>query len=141
MGVKVDLLLISLLIGTCLSNSVYSVIAPFYPQVALKNGLSDGLIGIVFSSYPIAATVVSPIYTYMLLNIGRKKVLVFASIQLILSQIGFMMAPSLKGNTLFVVSLISRAVQGTGSVGITAGSYAVIANNYKDNLTTLMAVM
>jgi predicted MFS family arabinose efflux permease len=80
MGVQIDLLLIGLLVGTCLSNSVYSVIAPFFPTVAYVNGLSEKEVGIIFSSYPIAATAVSPIYTYMLMNIGRKKVLIFASV-------------------------------------------------------------
>ena len=125
-----DALLIILVTALCLSNSVYSVLAPFFPRISEEHGLSSTQNGIIFSGYPFLALISAPIMGYVMFKIGRKLVLFYSVLMIGVSLIGFASLPLFYGSTLFTIALITRCIQGIGGAGILTSSFAVIAGNY-----------
>jgi MFS family permease len=48
-----DYLLLTLCIGVFVTNANNSFISAFFPDLAIKNGVGEDLVGIIFSSEPV----------------------------------------------------------------------------------------
>ena len=66
---------IILLILNILNSMGYSIIAPLFPTLGKRNGLNDGLIGIIISSYSISGFLCTPFIPLMVQKFGRIKLL------------------------------------------------------------------
>ena len=80
-----DLKLISIYLANLMACLIYDVIAPFYPIEAKRKGISNFQVGIVFTSMPLAAFIVSPLVGHFLKNIGRRNAFVAGITLLVLS--------------------------------------------------------
>lgn len=61
-----------------LSGIGYSLVAPLFPSIALKRGLSEFVIGFIISLYAIANLLVTPFTYKFFKNFGKKKVFLIA---------------------------------------------------------------
>ena len=52
----------TVLVTQVLTSAGYTIISPFFPQEAIKKGLTETQIGLVFASTEIATFITSPIY-------------------------------------------------------------------------------
>ena len=69
---KKALVLYSLYFSAC---TIYSVLAPFYPPIAISKGMTTKGVGYLFSLYAIVAFCFSPVSGKVMNKIGRKNVL------------------------------------------------------------------
>ena len=58
----VDLVVLGMMFIITLSNSAYSIVAPFMPFEFTKKGVDLSLMGYIFSIYSLAVIIASPIY-------------------------------------------------------------------------------
>lgn len=136
----IDWALVGLFMTSLLANSVYSVIAPFYPQVAGQKGVRSEIVGIIFSAYPIAAFMTSPILGLFISKIGRKRTLAFGGFLIALTMFGFGITPLLTGLTFTCISFLTRFLQGVGGGVIGTATYAIIASNYPENMSVVLGI-
>ena len=66
---------IILLLLNILNSMGYSIIAPLFPTLGKRNGLNDGLIGLIISSYSISGFLCTPFIPLMVQKFGRIKLL------------------------------------------------------------------
>jgi len=132
--------LLGLFTTQLLANSVYSVLAPFFPKVAREKGVSGELVGLVFSGYPIAAFVVSPLMGVLVTKIGRKRVFLTGAGLVATSMFSFGSLPLLDGPLFIVAGLFTRFLQGIGGAAIGTSSFAVIASNYCDRMEIVLGI-
>ena len=96
-------ILVTLCLVNLLANSAYSSIAPFYPEEAIRKGVPESWLGLVFSSYSIAMVVFAPAFARLLFTVGCKNVLVLGCICEGISMIIFGLFYYLNGATTYAV--------------------------------------
>ncbi len=70
---------IIMLFITLVATSIgYSIIAPLFPQIALKKKVSEFVIGLIISSYAIATVATIPIIPNLIKIYGRINLLYFS---------------------------------------------------------------
>ncbi|CAG9313470.1 unnamed protein product [Blepharisma stoltei] len=133
-----DWSLIALLLAQILSCSVYSIIAPFFPSEAHKKNIGSGLVGVIFSGYPIAASLSSLFFAKFISKIGRKRLLLLGCLCEGFSMLGFGTAPFFPRNSFIVITLISRFCQGLGAGAISTATFAIIACVYSEKIELVL---
>ena len=78
----VDWVFIGLMSLGMLSNSIQSLIAPFFPQIASKAGVPPIATGLIFGIQPFAALIFAPIFGWIMTKTGRKKLMIFCTLLL-----------------------------------------------------------
>ena len=73
---KIDSLVICILGVTALSNSAYSIIGPFLPIEVENKNIEPSWIGYIFSIYPVAVVIGSPLVEKMAHCFGRRNVVI-----------------------------------------------------------------
>jgi len=63
-----------------LSAIGYSLMNPFYPSVAAEKGLSESIIGLIFSCFAISSFLVIPLIPYLIKKFGRIELLNYSII-------------------------------------------------------------
>ena len=63
-----------------LNYCLYTLIVPFMPLILEEQGISTGQIGLIFSAYPAATIVFTPIIGHYMHAIGRKRALLMGSL-------------------------------------------------------------
>jgi MFS family permease len=69
------LLILSLCLSNFIANSAYSSIAPFYPNEAVNKGVSQSVLGLVFSVYSFSMFIMAPFSSFLMNKFGRKIVI------------------------------------------------------------------
>ncbi|CAG9331641.1 unnamed protein product [Blepharisma stoltei] len=136
-----DFTILGLIITQLLSLSIYSLLAPFYPSEARHKGIHGGMIGLVFSCYPIAASISSPLIGKYLGYLGRKRMLFVGCCCNTLAMIGFGCIPYMNKHGFLSISILSRLLQGFGAGCIGTSSFAIVAARYPDKMETMMGFM
>ena len=134
--------------GLCLavvmSSAVFSLLAPFYPDVASKSGLSENTIGLIFAIFALMVMLVSPYLGVKMGVFGSRKMMVFGLALLSISTIAFSILSSIDpvhSSSFLLVSIILRILQGIGAAGSETASYALAAELYPDDLSYAVGVM
>lgn len=85
-----DTLIIWLMLTNIMSQGAFSLLAPFYPDIAEKEkGLSSFMIGMIMSSFSVSFVIVSYIIGIKISKIGRRFTLYSGIILQSISMIGF----------------------------------------------------
>ena len=85
-----DALIIWLMLVNVMSQSAFSLMAPFYPDMAKDSkGLSSTLVGMVMSSFSVSFVIVSFFVGMKISKLGRRLVLYTGIIGQGISMIGF----------------------------------------------------
>lgn len=128
----------------CITNlfsaSAFTVISPFYPEVARKKGIDDELIGPIFSTFPIVALIVSAFLPILMLKLGRTPVFLLSVLSVALSNFLISGVPNYSKNFAIVASFISRALSGIGAAGCNMSACAILASDYPNEVSKLIAM-
>ncbi|XP_070560434.1 MFS-type transporter SLC18B1-like [Ptychodera flava] len=72
MSTKLKVLLAGLCISRYFYYTAYSMIAPFFPDEAIRHGVSDTVIGFIFSSYAATCVILSPLSGRLVPKLGAR---------------------------------------------------------------------
>jgi MFS family permease len=136
---------LSKLVGLCicvlLCNSAFTVISPFYPAVALRRGVPEWLIGIIFSFFPIASLLLSPFLPALMFALGKTPILILGLFLVAASNILISFLESFSPAVAITASFLSRILSGLGSACSNVSSNAILASDYPENLSKYIAIV
>ena len=127
--------------GIWLVGCAYSMISPFYPDLARSKGVPLWLIGVMFSINPLATLLTSLFLGKYMVAIGRKLVLV--STFLLVSAALIILSPlQLCEITPFIIlSFFSRALGGIGTGCIFTSAISVFISDYPERIQIMLGRM
>jgi MFS family permease len=124
------------------ANSAYSSIAPFYPGEAVKKGVDEAFIGLIFAGYSTSIFLFSPLFGYMLNKIGRKKVLMIGCLCQGIAMLCFTIFIYVENPYAFgIISFFIRFTEGFGNGCINSSSSSIISHSYPDNMSNLIGLI
>lgn len=131
----IDWKLIVILILNLFLSATYSMPFSIFPAVSLQRDISLGMVGFIFSLFPLGSIVISLIFAKMMKIWGRVKLLIITSVLLGISTFIFGLIIHIEDNTTFIViACISRVIQGMACGGFCTVAYAIIALLYRDTI-------
>lgn len=138
-----DALIIWLMLTTLMSSSTFSLLAPFFPEMAEKSkGLSSGLVGMILSSYSITYVITSYLVGRFLSKMGRRRTLYSGIFLQAGCMIGFGILEWLNERTLFIIlSFTFRLVLGVASGFICVSCYAMTSIAYPENIQQKISLL
>ena len=98
-----DKSLLAILLTIFLSNTIYGLASPFLPVVLEDVGVSTTWTGLIFASYAIAGTFVSPIIGAVIDKVGHKKIMATGSILMSVACISFGFVKYIHNNMIIVI--------------------------------------
>lgn len=101
---------------------LYSLIIPLVPYFTEQLHISSTMTGILFSSYPIAAILTTPLFGMLADRIGRRKPILIGLVILVISTLLFALGQSV------VFLIAARAIQGIASAAAWGASLAYLAD-------------
>ena len=122
-------------------HAVYSVLASFFPEQAAAKGMSDDMVGVVFSIFAGVMFVVSPVAGILMQQRGKVWVYLCGLGIVSISTILFAAATFVPEGWPFAVWCLSiRIAQGVGAALEETAMYAIIAELDADNLTFYLGI-
>lgn len=92
------------------------MIAPFLPAEAALKEVDQSLVGILFCVYSVSFAIVSPMVGKYLSKYGRRNFLIFGSLILFISNMGFVALHFINGKYVFIIGFtLLRLLQGIGT--------------------------
>jgi len=121
-------------------NLAFSLIAPFYPLVANKRGLSSLEVGFAIGIFSGLYFIVSATLSGNLGRLGRKRCYVFGMGLQGITMCAFGFLEFIHGHTLFLtLSLVFRALQGIGSGMAVTAAISLMTIHFKDQMQKMLA--
>jgi len=131
----IDWKLIIILVLNLFLSATYSMPFSIFPVIALSRDISLGVIGLIFSLFPLGSIIISLIFAKMMKVWGRVKLLIITSVLLGLSTMIFGLIIHIENNTTFIiVACVSRVIQGMACGGFCTVAYAIIALLYRESI-------
>ena len=126
-----------------MSQGAFSLLAPFYPDIAEKErGLSSFIIGLIMSSFSISFVVVSYIIGIKISKIGRRFTLYSGIILQSISMIGFGWIIWVNDKIVFIIlSFAFRLLGGAAWSFIWVAAYAMTAIQYRENVQAKISLL
>ena len=124
-----------------LSNATLTVIGPFYPAVALRQGVPSVIIGWIFGVFPISSLFLSFCLPKIMQTIGRTSVLIAGTLLIAFSNILISFLESFTPTFAILFSFLSRMLSGFGSACCTISSTAILSSDYPDQVSALIAMV
>ena len=131
----------AIFIGLLLVGCTYSMISPFYPDLARSKGVPLWLIGVVFSINPLAMLITSLLLGKYMVRVGRKLVLV--SSFLFVSSALIVLSPIEMCDRVpfLILSIFSRVLGGIGTGCIFTSIISVFISDYPEQIQTMLGRM
>lgn len=128
---------ISLLLVCC----TFTLISPFYPEIARKRGLPLWMIGVMFSLNPFAQLISSIFLGKYMIRIGRKLVLI--SSFLFTSAAMIMLSPIelVDLRYLTILSILARLLGGVGAGCVFNSITTIFISDYPDQIQIMLGRM
>ena len=137
----VEARLICLYLTTMLVNLIYSVMAPFYPLIAVDKGMPPFLIGTVFSAQPIVAVFASCYIGNNLYKFGRRNIYITGLIAGGFSLLILALIENLNYLLFTLLSIFSRGLAGIALAFTYTAGFAIITCDYKDKAQNIVGMM
>lgn len=137
----VEARLICLYLTTMLINLIYSVMAPFYPLIAVNKGMPPFLIGIVFSAQPLVAVFASCYIGNNLFRFGRRNIYIAGLTSGGVSLMMLAYAEDLTYVLFTILSISSRGLAGIALAFTYTAGFAIITSDYKDKAQNIVGLM
>lgn len=131
-----DKIMIWMILITIFVNSSFSLLTPFYPNVAKAKGVPSSIIGLIIGSFSIAQIITSYIVGRTLEYVGRRRYLMIGIIgcSVTVTCFGCLDWIPEEQTTLFIVaSICCRLMNGTFGMCINVSNYSMITLLYKEN--------
>jgi len=122
--------------------TAYSNLAPFYPQHAKEKGVSQTIIGVIFSASPVGSFLLSFFFGKHMVKIGRKRLMAIGIVLEAIAVISFGFIDFITNREVFIgISYVTRLVQGIGLSGFGSAAYAYVAANYPEQVMEKIAMI
>lgn len=106
----------------------YALLSPLYPFIAKERGVSDSVIGLVFSSFAISNFITTIATPYIIKIIGRKNTLYISLITESICTICFGLISFITNKNIFIsLSFVIRFAQGAGGAVVQTLIYSLTA--------------
>ena len=135
---KIDYKQKAIYIGLFLVCITYTMIAPFYPQIAQDKGVPLWLIGVIFSLNPLAYLITALFLGKYMVLIGRKNAVILSFALVSTSMIFLSPIEDTSMNQLIILSLISRACGGIGSGFMFTAVITIFISDYPDKVQIMI---
>jgi MFS family permease len=119
----------------------FTVITPFYPAVADRVGIPDYIIGVIFSTFPIASIIVSLFLPKLMFSIGRSTILISGLALIGISSILISFLEDFSPTIALLVSFLSRFLTGSGAACASVASISILSSDYTENFQILVAMV
>ncbi|MBN3310869.1 S18B1 protein, partial [Amia calva] len=117
----------------------YSILGPFFPNEAVKKGVSESVIGLIFGCYALVNLLGSLILGKYIVQIGAKFMMISGLFVSGGCTILFGLLDKVPGTTNFIVlCFIIRSIDAIGFAAAMTSSFAIIANIFPNNIATVM---
>lgn len=133
--------LVCILLSTMLINMSMMLVLPFYPIVANERGISELMIGLVFTMTPLLSCASSVFVGKYIDSIGRRNMSCLGLLSMALSLFGLTFINSLDNTGFLILSLISRAFGGFGLACIYISSMSMISTDYPKKRESYISMM
>ena len=128
--------------STLFANIAYSVPGPFMPIEFKSKDIDQLWIGWIFTAYPIAIVIFSPMVVYVIKWKGRKFPMVLGLFVMGVSFIGIGLLQFVHSKPVYIIiALLCRALQGAGSTLIQTTMYSIATNIYTNNSTEFIGYL
>jgi MFS family permease len=125
---RVLTMMMAINLANLVSNSVYSIMDAFFPQVAAAKELSPAWIGFIFAAFPAIVFLCAPLATTLMGMRGTRPVFLLGLAILSLGTLALATAPILPDGPPFAAFCMAmRVLQGGGSALEEAAAYVLIA--------------
>jgi len=126
------------------SNVFVSMVAPILPDTFISMGIPVACVGMVFSMFPAAILIFSPLMKTLSERYGRAVMLTFGLLLQGVGGIVFGYSIHLTNyvgpNWILVLMLVMRTLQGAGAAACNLAVFAMVADHFKNNLGTVMGL-
>ncbi|XP_018423181.1 PREDICTED: MFS-type transporter SLC18B1 [Nanorana parkeri] len=120
----------------------YSILGPFFPQEAVKKGLSNTVIGLIFGCFAICNFVSSLIFGRYLIQIGAKFMLVAGLFTSGVATVLFGLLDQIQDGTMFtVLCFLVRSVDAVGFGASITACFSILAKVFPNNIATAMGFL
>ncbi|XP_069829811.1 MFS-type transporter SLC18B1 [Dendropsophus ebraccatus] len=120
----------------------YSILGPFFPQEAVKKGVSNTVIGLIFGCFAMFNFVSSLILGRYLVQIGAKFMFVAGLTISGVATILFGLLDKAPDGTLFIVMcFLVRSVDAVGFGASITASFSILAKAFPNNIATAMGFL
>lgn len=120
-------------ICTLISNSAYSLIAPFLPIELEQKGITGGSVGLIFMVYSIAVVLASISLGNIINSVGTTNLIVLGIFNMGITFVLFGMIDDMDNSTVILLySLLLRMMQGASSAFVQVTCYSIATNDFPD---------
>lgn len=124
------------------TNAANSILAPFYPDVAINKGIGTDIIGYVFAAHPIFSFLFSLLMGKMMNIWGRKKILVLGLLFQSIGLATFGAVIHIEEKIAFIlISALARIIQGIGFACYGSVAYGYLPLLYPDSVEKKISYM
>ncbi|XP_066286966.1 MFS-type transporter SLC18B1-like isoform X1 [Branchiostoma lanceolatum] len=128
---------ISNLAGYC----CYSIISPFFPEVALQRGASQTTVGLIFGCYAVVCVFAAPVFGKYITTIGSRFMLVAGVCVAGCCSMMFGFVEYMEGTTFVVFCFLIRTMEALGvSAYFTAGT-AILTHAFPNSAAKVMGIL
>lgn len=116
----------------------FSILGPFFPNEAVKKGLSTTVVGAIIAIFELIVVLLSPVYGIYLTQIGAKFMYVAGVMICGAGTVLFGFVDGCPDGLPFaVVCFLVRVVEALGAAALTTSSFAIIANTFPNSVTAM----
>ncbi|XP_073483399.1 MFS-type transporter SLC18B1 [Aquarana catesbeiana] len=120
----------------------YSILGPFFPQEAVKKGLSNTVIGLIFGCFALFNFLSSLIFGRYLVQIGAKFMFVSGLFASGVATVLFGLLDKISDGTIFAaMCFLVRAVDAVGFGASLTASFSILAKAFPNNIATAMGFL
>ncbi|KAF0291755.1 MFS-type transporter SLC18B1 [Amphibalanus amphitrite] len=135
-------LLFGIGLGELLSGCSIAILIPFFPTDAQARGVSDTVIGFVFSCYALTHLVMTPVASRLIPRFGMSQVLYLGLLLSGLSTVGFGALDFLSNDTVFIaLCFIVRIISAVGQALFVTSSLTVVASQFPEDMNTAVGLV
>lgn len=138
---KEDIRAYAIVMTNFFASAGFTVITPFYPAVAERVGISDSIIGVIFSTFPLASIVVSLFLPKLMFSLGRNTILLSGLVLIGLSNLLISYMENFSAPVALSVSFLSRILSGSGAACESVASTSILSSDYPDRFQSLVALI
>ncbi|CAI2367076.1 unnamed protein product [Moneuplotes crassus] len=138
-----DWVIFWLIIVNVMSQSSFSLMAPFYPSMAKdEKGVGSAVVGVLMASLSVSFVITSCIIGMVISKIGRRLVLYSGIFIGVGSMVGFGFMIWINNTVLFIIlSFTLRLLTGVASAMICVAAYAMVSIKYPENVQSKIALL
>ncbi|OMJ88802.1 hypothetical protein SteCoe_9189 [Stentor coeruleus] len=117
------------------------LVLPFYPIIAHERGISEFMIGLVFTTLPLSSCIFSAFISKKIESVNPRSCACLGLVSMALSLLGFTFISTFDNLGFIILSLICRVIGGLGLASIYISSMSMISLNYPAKQESFISMM